>query len=473
MKKILIFSLIFVALFGFGALFSGHSASAWDSGCIGTGPFSVTTGMLCNSGYGSGSSYYSSTTTATNITTAAYNFTRELGSGSRGSDVIQLQQILAQQGYSVGRIDGVYGGNTRRAVVSYQRDHGLYASGIADNPTLDLLSLYYSPTVPVPPPCPLIYVNGLPTYSCNSYQAPSISSISGPVSLNVNQQGSWTVIASSANITGANLTYSVDWGDYPSYYYGATAPSSFQQSATFTHIYAQAGTYRPKFKVTNTLGQTAETTITVVVSYQNNYTYPSISSISPVSGPVNTSVTIYGSGFSSNGNSVKFGSGYINNIYSNGSQITFAVPEGMSPCPPQAQVCSMSFIQVVPGSYPVSVLNTNGSTSNSLNFTVTGSSSTAPSITSINPGAGQIGHLITIYGSNIDINAEIYMGGYRMQPVSGGSSQVSFYIPANLNSYCPFGTACTMQYVSTTPGNYSIQVRKGGLNSNAVTLQVY
>ncbi|MDO8520845.1 MAG: Gmad2 immunoglobulin-like domain-containing protein, partial [bacterium] len=44
---------------------------------------------------------------------------------------------------------------------------------------------------------------------------PVISGVSGPQSLNVNQQGTWTVSVSSNS--GGNLSYSVDWGDGRNY----------------------------------------------------------------------------------------------------------------------------------------------------------------------------------------------------------------------------------------------------------------
>ena len=42
--------------------------------------------------------------------------------GSRGSDVIFLQQRLATSGYSVGKIDGIFGGNTEKAVREFQHE---------------------------------------------------------------------------------------------------------------------------------------------------------------------------------------------------------------------------------------------------------------------------------------------------------------------------------------------------------------
>lgn len=50
--------------------------------------------------------------------------------GSYGSDVKVLQTKLQTLGYSVGTIDGIFGQNTKSAVVSFQMNSGLQADGI-------------------------------------------------------------------------------------------------------------------------------------------------------------------------------------------------------------------------------------------------------------------------------------------------------------------------------------------------------
>jgi hypothetical protein len=51
------------------------------------------------------------------------------GYGVNGSLVVQVQRRLASDGYYSGRIDGVIGGGTRRAIRTYERDHGLPVDG--------------------------------------------------------------------------------------------------------------------------------------------------------------------------------------------------------------------------------------------------------------------------------------------------------------------------------------------------------
>ena len=57
------------------------------------------------------------------------------------STVAAVQEQLAQQGYYGGEIDGIYGAETRRAVVRYQSDHGLRVTGNLNGDTLQALGL--------------------------------------------------------------------------------------------------------------------------------------------------------------------------------------------------------------------------------------------------------------------------------------------------------------------------------------------
>ena len=96
--------------------------------------------------------------------------------------------------------------------------------------------------------------------------APSISGLDAPASLSVGQTGTWTVRLNTTN-TG-NLSYSVVWGDEV---WGTSASNaskyaapSIAASGSFTHAYQTAGTYSPKFTVSNSSGS-AQTSATVTV----------------------------------------------------------------------------------------------------------------------------------------------------------------------------------------------------------------
>jgi len=58
-----------------------------------------------------------------------------------GSTVSAAQAQLSSQGYYQGKIDGVYGAATRRAVMRYQSDHGLRVTGSLNTDTLQALGL--------------------------------------------------------------------------------------------------------------------------------------------------------------------------------------------------------------------------------------------------------------------------------------------------------------------------------------------
>ena len=61
-----------------------------------------------------------------------------LKQGMRGDDVRDLQNLLQDAGYSVGRAgaDGIFGSDTFRAVAAFQEDHGLEVDGIAGRETM-------------------------------------------------------------------------------------------------------------------------------------------------------------------------------------------------------------------------------------------------------------------------------------------------------------------------------------------------
>jgi N-acetylmuramoyl-L-alanine amidase len=53
----------------------------------------------------------------------------------RGDDVAELQAMLARLGFDCGRVDGIFGPLTARAVEQFQRDCGVHADGVAGTDT--------------------------------------------------------------------------------------------------------------------------------------------------------------------------------------------------------------------------------------------------------------------------------------------------------------------------------------------------
>ena len=58
--------------------------------------------------------------------------------GSRGEDVVLVQRALIKHGYAVAH-DGIFGNNTKTAVVKFQSSKGLVPDGIVGNDTYDAL----------------------------------------------------------------------------------------------------------------------------------------------------------------------------------------------------------------------------------------------------------------------------------------------------------------------------------------------
>ncbi len=61
--------------------------------------------------------------------------------GSRGSEVRNIQTRLKEWGYYKGNIDGIYGTATKKAVISFQKKHGITADGVCGPKTLELIGL--------------------------------------------------------------------------------------------------------------------------------------------------------------------------------------------------------------------------------------------------------------------------------------------------------------------------------------------
>lgn len=59
----------------------------------------------------------------------------------RGDDVSELQALLARLGFDCGRVDGIFGPATTRALDDFQRNCGLYADGVCGPDTVKALQL--------------------------------------------------------------------------------------------------------------------------------------------------------------------------------------------------------------------------------------------------------------------------------------------------------------------------------------------
>lgn len=209
--------------------------------------------------------------------------------------------------------------------------------------------------------------------SLGSYGAPSITGVTGPTTLATNVQGVWSLTVN--NQSGTYLTAAVNWGE--TYPYGTSQQASQQiigsgtQTITFSHAYAQQGTYTVQFTVTNGAGLSSTASATVLVSGTGVNGAVSIASIVPQQVRVGTQIAIQGSGFSTYDNTVRFGGGGTMHLPSyNGTTIYYTIPQYLSPCDVAGSgVCAMYLQLTTPGTYPVSVQN-GSAVSNAVNVTV-------------------------------------------------------------------------------------------------------
>ena len=231
-------------------------------------------------------------------------------------------------------------------------------------------------------------------------------------------------------------------------------------------------------------------TVPTINPVSPSYTYPntgnvSVSSLSVTSGPVGTSVTIYGMGFDAIYNNVYFGSVPVSgNIASNGSSLTFTVPSSLTyNC--TGYGCNMFNRVTNPGVYQVYVTNTRG-TSNSLPFTVTGggaapcpwyinfgncggwggSSYWNANINSLYPTSGGVGTSVTVFGSGFSQRGNsVHFGpGVITNITSSDGTSLSFIVPSQLTGYGSQSMAL---------GTYNVSVtNERGATSNALPFTV-
>jgi hypothetical protein len=107
---------------------------------------------------------------------------------------------------------------------------------------------------------------------------PVITSISGQATVVAGQTE--TVTVNAYDPKNGSLTYSADWGDTVALKALSVAEPVFTQSATFDHVYADAGTYTATFTVKNSVGESASSSMNITVTAApSDTTAPSITNI--------------------------------------------------------------------------------------------------------------------------------------------------------------------------------------------------
>ena len=108
-----------------GDLFNSMTGKPCASSVSGGGGGGGSSGAIISSGGGAGGGSSSSSSTLSTLTI-----------GSRGDAVKALQRALKDEGYYLGKIDGLYGKRTAKSVKEFQDDNDLPTTGITDGDTV-------------------------------------------------------------------------------------------------------------------------------------------------------------------------------------------------------------------------------------------------------------------------------------------------------------------------------------------------
>jgi len=202
---------------------------------------------------------------------------------------------------------------------------------------------------------------------------------------------------------------------------------------------------------------------------------PYIQYVSPTSGQIGSVVTLLGSNFSLQNNTILFGDVEIPNVTSsqNGTLISFAVPSVAAPNCQPGMMCAQSMRAVSPGTYDISVQTAYG-TSNIFAFSVTPAPASQPTISSLSPASGAVGSPVTIYGTGfLPTNTVLFDGGpVGESTVARNGTAITFTVPNSVGADCQPGQACPMYARLITNGPNTVSVRNTNGTSNSVNFNV-
>lgn len=175
----------------------------------------------------------------------------------------------------------------------------------------------------------------------------------------------------------------------------------------------------------------------------------------PTSGPVGTTVTIWGIGFSSTASqdTVSFNGAHATVTSATATQITATVPSGAT-------------------TGPIAVTSPSGSSTSTTSFTV-GSPAGAPTITGFTPPAAGPGASVTITGTNfstVPANNRVMINLSLAQVQSATATSITAIVPDSATSgrisvTTPLGTAVSTAYLFTPGGAWLGQTTMGGPSS--------
>ena len=219
------------------------------------------------------------------------------------------------------------------------------------------------------------------------------SPASGPVGTQVDVQGT--------NFTGAiGVTFN-----------GTSDTGFVVNSSTDITAHVPAGATTGQIAVTTSSGTGSSSSSFTVTGGGGGGSPPTVSSFTPTSGPVGTSVSITGSGFTG-ATSVTFGgTPAVSPTVNSDTSITATVPGGAT-------------------SGPIAVTTGNGTGTSSTSFTVTSSSGGPPTISSFTPLQGFAGTLVTITGTNFTGATMVRLGGLTAAYTIVSPTKITATVPS-------------------------------------------
>lgn len=234
----------------------------------------------------------------------------------------------------------------------------------------------------------------------------SFSPTSGAVGTQVDVQGT--------NFTGATgLTFN------------GTADTSFQvNSSTDITAHVPAGATTGPISVTTPNGSGTSTS-TFSVTGGGGGSPPVVSSFSPGTGPVGTSVSITGSGFTGATN-VTFNGTAANFTFNSDTSISATVPNGAT-------------------TGPISVTTPNGTGTSSTSFTVA-TPPQKPTITGFSPTAGRRGSQVVITGTNFTGATSVKLGILAASYTVNSDTKITAIVPSTSH------VGSMYRWSVTTPG---------------------
>lgn len=227
--------------------------------------------------------------------------TARLSQGASGDSVMSLQEFLAGQGFLDASPTGFFGPLTVRALARFQLQNGIIARE-DDGGEFGRLTAQFvlerwcgaassssgeqqaTETVSGEEPAE---TEAQVTGESVSSDGITISSFTGPSSLDVERSGTWNVQAVSAS--GAALEYHITWGDETQgdalQALSELANPTYSAATSFSHAYSRPGTYQILLVVRDADARVARTMTAVRVTrpVTESGSYPWITNTNPVS----------------------------------------------------------------------------------------------------------------------------------------------------------------------------------------------